>query len=167
MANNETRKIDYYKNGNKYCEEYYINGEFHREDGPAIICYYDNGNIYNEKYYTNNKLHREDGPAVTYYYENGIIQYEKYYYNDKLHREDGPAIIKHYNNGSIKYEEYYINGKFVMTDEEVEKYINSAKPIKVRNINKLKILYNICKARNLEDKMNEIGRKLLLKTLQK
>ena len=102
-----------------------------------------------------------------YYYENGIIQYEKYYYNDKLHRENKPAIIKHYNNGSIKYGEYYINGKFVMTNEEVEEYINSTKPIKIKNINKLKILYNIYKARNLENKAEEICDTLLLKTLQK
>ena len=54
-----------------------------------------------------------------------------------------------------------------MTDEEVEKYINSAKPIKVRNINKLKILYNICKARNLENKAEEICDTLLLETLKK
>ena len=53
-----------------------------------------------------------------------------------------------------------------MTNEEAEEYINSTKPIKIENINKLKILYNICKTRNLEDKMNEIGNILLLKTLQ-
>ena len=54
-----------------------------------------------------------------------------------------------------------------MTGKEVEKYINSTKPIKVRTTNKLKILYNVCEARNLENKVEELGRKLLLKTLQK
>jgi len=39
--------------------EYYLNGEFHREDGPAIIWY--DGSIY---YYVNGVRHREDGPAV-------------------------------------------------------------------------------------------------------
>ena len=55
----------------------------------------------------------------------------------------------------------------MITDEEVEKYINSTDPIKTENINKLKILYNICKTRNLEDKINEISNILLLKVLQK
>ena len=100
------------------------------------------------------------------YYKNGNIHCKKYYFNGKLHNENGPATIYYYENGNKYCEEYYINGKFVMTDKEVEKYINSTKPIKVRTINKLKILYNVCKARNLEDKTEEIGSILLLKTLQ-
>ena len=54
-----------------------------------------------------------------------------------------------------------------MTNKDIEKYINSTKPIKIKDINKLKILYNICETRNLEDKLEEIGSILLLKTLQK
>ena len=53
-----------------------------------------------------------------------------------------------------------------MTDKEAERYINSAKPIKIKNINKLKILLNICKARNLKDKVDEIEDKLLLNLLE-
>ena len=37
---------------------YYINGELHREDGPAIES--NNSN----QYFINGKRHREDGPAV-------------------------------------------------------------------------------------------------------
>ena len=110
-------------------------------------------------------MHNENGFAGIYYYKNGNKQREEHYINNKLHNENGPAIVKYYKDGSIECKEYYINGKFVMTDEEVEKYINSAKPIKVRNINKLKILYNICKTRNLEDKTEEIAQKLLIKVL--
>ena len=36
-----------------------LNGEYHREDGPAIE--YPNGE---KHWYLNGKLHREDGPAV-------------------------------------------------------------------------------------------------------
>ena len=43
-------------NGNKY---WYINGKWHREDGPAIE--WANGD---KCWYINGKLHREDGPAV-------------------------------------------------------------------------------------------------------
>jgi|ERR1700691_100836 len=51
---------------------YYLNGKFHRKDGPAII--YSNGTI---KYFLNGKSHREDGPAVIW--DDG----EKYFINDK------------------------------------------------------------------------------------
>ena len=40
-------------------KEWYLNGQRHREDSPAIE--YANGN---KKWYLNGKLHREDGPAV-------------------------------------------------------------------------------------------------------
>ena len=39
--------------------EWYLNGERHREDGPAVE--YSNGNKY---WYLNGKRHREDGPAI-------------------------------------------------------------------------------------------------------
>ena len=167
MINNETHKIDYYKNGNIQCEKYYFDGKLHNENGPAAIYYYENGNKYCEEYYINNNFHNENGPAEIYYYKNGNKQHEEYYINDKLHNESGPAIVKYHKDGSIEHKEYYIDGEFVITNEEVEKYINSTKPIRIKNINKLKILYNICKTRNLEDKMNEISSKLLLKELQK
>ena|ERR1700691_1094482 len=38
---------------------YYLNGECHREDGPAITM--GDGRLY---YYKNGEYHREDGPAV-------------------------------------------------------------------------------------------------------
>ena len=40
---------------------YYLNGKYHREDGPAVIDH--DGTIY---YYLNDLRHREDGPAVIY-----------------------------------------------------------------------------------------------------
>ena len=40
---------------------WYLNGNLHREDGPAIE--YANGN---REWYLNGNLHREDGPAVEY-----------------------------------------------------------------------------------------------------
>ena len=41
--------------------EWYLNGELHREDGPAIE--YTSGSKY---WYKNGKLHRLDGPAIEY-----------------------------------------------------------------------------------------------------
>jgi hypothetical protein len=45
-----------YPNGDK---EWLLNGELHREDGPA--CEWANGT---KKWFLNGDLHREDGPAV-------------------------------------------------------------------------------------------------------
>ncbi len=82
-------------NGNK---EWYINGKYHRLDGPAKE--YANGDKF---WYKNGKLHREDGPACEY--ANG----DKFWYkNSKPHREDGPA--REYTDG---YKEYWIEGKQV------------------------------------------------------
>jgi antitoxin component YwqK of YwqJK toxin-antitoxin module len=76
-------KKDYYSNGNIYSKSYYINGERHREDGPAFIYYNEDGNIHYEAYYINEKKHREDGPAIIGYHQNGNIWYKEYWLNDK------------------------------------------------------------------------------------
>ena len=57
-------------------------GDFHREDGPAVV--YANRTTY---WYLNNKCHREDGPAIL---EASGTKY--WYLNGERHREDGPAI---------------------------------------------------------------------------
>jgi hypothetical protein len=63
-------------------KKWYLNGELHREDGPAIEEI--NGS---KHWYLNGELRREDGPAIEY--SNG----SKYWYlNGRYHREDGPAI---------------------------------------------------------------------------
>jgi antitoxin component YwqK of YwqJK toxin-antitoxin module len=48
--------VKVYPNSSK---EWYLNGKFHREDGPAIER--PNGSKF---WYLNGQLHREDGPAV-------------------------------------------------------------------------------------------------------
>ena len=48
--------VKVHANGDK---EWYLNGQLHREDGPAIE--WANGDKY---WYLNGKYHREDGPAV-------------------------------------------------------------------------------------------------------
>tara|TARA_R110002020_G_scaffold331803_1_gene547272 strand:+ start:152 stop:475 length:324 start_codon:yes stop_codon:yes gene_type:complete len=49
-------EVKVYPNGHK---EWFLNGNFHREDGPAVE--YPHGT---KIWYLNDKLHREDGPAV-------------------------------------------------------------------------------------------------------
>lgn len=61
---------------------YIVNGQVHRDDGPALISR--NGNTF---WYQNGEYHREDGPAVDY------IDGEKIWCQHGLiHRDDGPAI---------------------------------------------------------------------------
>ncbi len=105
--------------------EYRLNGDLHREDGPAVeyingdVLYYMNGKRHRlgnpaiertsgyKAYFMNGELHREDGPAVEY--SNG---YKYYCVNGELHREGGPAVIRG------KHAEVWINGvKMSETDE--------------------------------------------------
>ena len=50
--------VKVYEDGSK---SWYLNGQQHREDGPAVE--YANGDKF---WYLDDKLHREDGPAVEY-----------------------------------------------------------------------------------------------------
>ena len=89
----KTYEVRVYSSGDKY---WYLNGQYHREDGPAIE-YADGA----KKWYLNGKHHREDGPACEYPDD------EKHWcFNGKRHREDGPAV--EYDDGG-KY--WYLNGE--------------------------------------------------------
>jgi hypothetical protein len=102
--------VQVYANGNKY---WYLNGNLHREDGPAV-----EGANGTKHWYLNGKLHREDGPA----FENS--DGNKYWYlNGKLHREDGPAVK--YSDGE-KY--WYLNGE-ELTKKEFKNKIKKKKKI--------------------------------------
>lgn len=65
-------------NGTK---EWYLNGEFHREDGPAIE--YLNGC---KEWWVNGRHHRIDGPAI-----DAPHSFKAWYLNNKRCRLDGPA----------------------------------------------------------------------------
>jgi hypothetical protein len=79
-----------------------LNGQYHREDGPATE--WPNGT---KSWYLNGKRHREDGPAIEY--PSGT---KEWFLNGKRHREDGPAADR--SNGE-KY--WYLNGKQVSWKE--------------------------------------------------
>jgi hypothetical protein len=56
MTNYIKYEVKVYADGEKY---WYLNGEFHREDGPAVE--YSDGGV---SWYLNGLRHREDGPAM-------------------------------------------------------------------------------------------------------
>ena len=94
---------------NPETEWFNLNGEHHREDGPAVE--YTNGDKY---WFINGKLHRGDGPATEF--ANG----DKYWYiNGQYHRETGPAIELVDGTSS-----WYINGKRLYQNYTQRKYQN-------------------------------------------
>ena len=79
LGNGAKYEMDEY--GNK---RWYLNGQYHRTDGPAIE--YASGDKY---WYLNGKLHRVDGPAVEY--ANG----DKWWYiNGKEYSEEEIDMVK-------------------------------------------------------------------------
>ena len=74
---------------------WYLNGELHRADGPAIEWF--DGD---KSWFINGKLHRSDGPAIEY-----EDSYKEWYLNGERHRTDGPAI--EWPEGD---KEWYLNG---------------------------------------------------------
>lgn len=88
----QTYEVKVY-DGNK---EWRMNGELHREDGPAFE--HANGD---KHWYRNGKLHREDGPA-----QEGVNGTKCWYINGNRHREDGPAC--EWANGN---KEWWVNGE--------------------------------------------------------
>jgi hypothetical protein len=54
-------------------------GDFHRENGPAIIHYTDEGRVWLEEWYYAGQKHRDGGPAVVQYDGGGRPIKEKYY----------------------------------------------------------------------------------------
>ena len=58
MSDYTTYEVRVYEDGDK---RWYLNGNLHREDGPAIE--YANGG---KEWYLHDELHREDGPALEY-----------------------------------------------------------------------------------------------------
>ena len=90
---------------------YNKDGQYHREDGPAVEW------ADGDKFWCiNGQFHREDGPAIEY--ASGTKQW---WINDQLHREDGPAI--EYANGG---KSWWINDE-ELTEEEFNKRTQSIK----------------------------------------
>jgi len=83
-------------------KEWYINGQLHRVDGPAVV---DKGVDY-EAWYIHGKRHRKDGPAVTYY--DGRVEWalEGRTYS----KEDWFNALSKENQIKMLYSEYFIKG---------------------------------------------------------
>ena len=99
--------VKVYDDGNKY---WYLNGNRHREDGPA--CEYPDGT---KDWFLNGKLHREDGPAIE-----GANGYKEWYLNGKeLTKKEFKNKIK--KNKIKKIHKIIIDGKEIeLSDESLQ-----------------------------------------------
>lgn len=94
---------------------YYLNGQLHRENEPALI-YVDKEGRRCKEYWRHGQFHREDGPAVVFGHN-----YREWLQNGQFHREDGPAVEM--LDGDDTLLEYWINGEEIL-DEDRQKEIN-------------------------------------------
>lgn len=100
MNNEPQCEID--EDGDRY---WWLNGEWHREDGPAVE--FANGS---KQWYLNGYLHRKDGPAIE-----SISGTKEWFLNGKRHREDGPA----FDDGE-EDKEWYLFGEEVQPEDVVD-----------------------------------------------
>jgi hypothetical protein len=124
--------VEYYEDGSKMYEGWYIDGKSHRLDGPAYIAYYEDGSKRYEWWYIDGNLHRLDGPARIGYYSDGSKSYEWWYIDGKLHRLDDPARIGYYEDGSKSYEWWHIDG-IEYTESEHKEILELHKSIVTRD----------------------------------
>jgi len=107
--------VKVYPNGDKF---WYLNGELHREDGPAEE-WADGSKLW----YLNGERHCEDGPA-----EEWADGSKLWYLNGKCHREDGPAI--EYADGTRCW---YLNGEY-LSEAAYNSRMNPVKELTVAEI---------------------------------
>ena len=81
-------------------QEWYVNSQRHRLDGPAVI--WASGT---QAWYVNGQRHRLDGPAFI-----GANGSQEWWVNDQLHRLDGPAVI-----GADGTQEWYVRDQNITT----------------------------------------------------
>lgn len=111
-------------------EEWWNNGELHREGEPAVSYArnnIENGNVGSKMWFYKGKLHREDGPAKIY--NDGS---EMWYYEGEYHRVDGPALVDKSENIC----KWFINGKEMTEEEHSAWRADKEKCMRVKSVNK-------------------------------
>ena len=101
---------DCYNYEEKISEQWFKNGELHRDEDLPAMTTYRGRQINEEGWYQNGKLHRENNPArITYKGEQKVL--EEWYQHGKLHRAVHlPAFIE-YDDKKIKNEKWYTRGE--------------------------------------------------------
>jgi hypothetical protein len=131
--------IKYYKNDQKKLEEWFLDGGYHREDGPAYQWWFENGQKRIDQWWLNEYLHRKNGPAIQKWYKNGKKWSEEWWLNGKFHREDGPAYQHWSENGQKLSEKWSLNNKKYSR----EKWVKELKKIKSPHYEEQKMLLDV------------------------
>jgi antitoxin component YwqK of YwqJK toxin-antitoxin module len=107
--------IGFHRNGDVSYIHFYKHGKLHRENGqPAKLSFYEYHRLRCKMYYVEGELHREDGPAFLWYYEFSGLEFEKYFIRGMEHRNNEPAKIFYSKNGEIERKEYYRYGRLII-----------------------------------------------------
>ncbi|WP_392399398.1 toxin-antitoxin system YwqK family antitoxin [Actinotignum urinale] len=176
-------RIDYYRDGTVWREEYRQHGKEHRDGAPAYIEYNPDGTIAYEAYWQHGQRHREDGPARIEYNRDGTTWSETYYREGQLHRDGTPAHITYNQDGTISSEQYWQHGKqqsapTTMKDGEKVYVLTDGKQYYVANtvhglVNELErwkhpnaICFDTFVARELDIKEDEWGENYIIEAEQ-
>ena len=114
----ECRK-KYREDGGVGREEWFLNDELHRTDGPAVIIYRKDSSVEEEHWRLNGKYYRTNGPAIVRYRKDGSVEEEHWYSNNEFHRTDGPAIVYYRKNGSVSSGYWFLNGSRIKPEQHL------------------------------------------------
>jgi hypothetical protein len=93
-------------------EEYRIEGQLHRPDGPASLEYCETtGRQLFAAYFHLGQMHRDGHPACCYYDDSGRLISEYWYCHGELHRDGAPAVIKRDADSVSLFESYWRRGQ--------------------------------------------------------
>lgn len=100
----------YFEHGGIHTQEWHLNNDPHRRNGPAYLEYDLGGELTGVRYATFSDLHNEDGPALLCKNADGTTT-AAWFKNGVLHNERGPAIVVYSNVGRVLQTSYYIEGE--------------------------------------------------------
>jgi len=97
-------------------EEWRVDGELSREDGPARVnaTRDETGITVMQEWHLNGMAHPNPGPSLIHYdAATNAADREEWHKNGKPHREGGLPAVIHYDpaTGNVKSQEYWRNGK--------------------------------------------------------
>ena len=91
---------------------------YHCDDGPALIWYDRHNDHVREEYWVHGEQHREDGPAIIEHHIDGSRK-EEWRFHHKRHRDDGPYLVEYDKDGKVAAEEWRHHDG-LLNDEQIK-----------------------------------------------
>lgn len=120
--NGEPAEICYYPKSDKVrFQAWCKNGKLHRENNqPALIKYSKNGNLLSKTWFLDGEKHREFGPAhIDYDFNQGVIEYY-WYHNGVPYRDDELPNFVRVLDGVEVIQEWHGEGETMLVRENGE-----------------------------------------------